>query len=793
VSEQIPDQAAVVGRARSDATVLGELCQRYAPLIYRFIHERLPDRATAEDLTSDVFHRAVRAMDRYGPPTPFGSLLYSALTEVLVDEPRLADGPDSGSTDLREAEIDPGFQRRLAAGLAAERVRLVAARRRRRWRLPLSRLASRPRLTLGVGAASAAAIALLVVGRAWVVLPMTSPVPVTATAAVGSLSSVDPASTVSVDFSRPMDRDAVVRALRLNPATAVRTAWRGNRLLVTAVHGFTPNSPYVITIDRSEARTASGVPLRADLDVVFGTAPLPSPRPSAGSPAALPLTNVAAAAGGSRAVITADGAVVVTSASAQWGAQTFSGLISFHGQSFDRLGPPADAICVSRSGRSLAYLSGSGPGAQIVVTAWDGAPGQVVSDPVDDGSPLGWIGDGEVLFVSGGHLEAVDRGGRTRSPAGDAIDAAHDTLVMSPGGRYVFLRAAGAGGKPGQGRLLDLVRHSTHQLAGIVGEPAFSADGATTVWIDGSGPSPRLDSAPSGGGPVLSVTLPVAAGDRVGDLAVAPDGGRLAYSLTRADGSGGELRVADLNDGATLAASAAGAGRSPSWSPAGDQLAFLGHPGGQPEIQVAAAGATATEAVQGSITRFADAQVARDGSALHALSDPGLDVDDLPQPSRVVVVQVVPAGQDVWRATLRVLVDPIPADPEPRSADEWLLLRRDASSGAIVVANVSATSLTDVTSGPHVVRVQPGPKPGSVTVTFDADLDASSVPAATAVRVGGRVVRVDTSYDASTRTVTVGVPGATGLVTLVETTTLRDIAGQGLWAPFVTSVTVGRG
>jgi hypothetical protein len=273
---------------------------------------------------------------------------------------------------------------------------------------------------------------------------------------------------------------------------------------------------------------------------------------------------------------------------------------------------------------------------------------------------------------------------------------------------------------------------------------------------------------------------------------VAPDGGRLAYSVTHAGGSGAELRVADLSDGATLAASSAGSGASPNWSPAGDRLAVLGHRGGQPEVQVATvAGGAAGLAVNGPITSFANAQIAGDTAAMAALSDHGVPVDGLPRPSRVVVVQVAPEGQDVWRASLRLLVDPSPADPVARSADETLLLRRDGASGQVLVANASAAVLGNVGSGPHVVRVGTGSQPGTLTVTYDADIDPSSVQGAHMVRVaGGPPLSVETRYDASTRTVTVSVPaGTSGSVRLLVTTSLRDIAGHHPSAPFQAAVT----
>src|SRR3989442_10447130 len=140
------DDAALGERARTDASAFGELCRRYAPLVYRFIYSRLRDQTTAEDLTSDVFHRVLRAVDRYQPPTPFGSLLYLQLLEVLAAEPDVSVAPESVGAEAAGAEIDPTFLRRLGAGLVAERARFAEARRRRWRRRLLDWRPARPRL-----------------------------------------------------------------------------------------------------------------------------------------------------------------------------------------------------------------------------------------------------------------------------------------------------------------------------------------------------------------------------------------------------------------------------------------------------------------------------------------------------------------------------------------------------------------------------------------------------------------------------------------------------------------------
>jgi RNA polymerase sigma-70 factor, ECF subfamily len=61
------DQAAVwelVRRAQQgDAEGFGLLYDRYVDLVFRFVHHRVGDRATAEDVTSETFVRALRRID----------------------------------------------------------------------------------------------------------------------------------------------------------------------------------------------------------------------------------------------------------------------------------------------------------------------------------------------------------------------------------------------------------------------------------------------------------------------------------------------------------------------------------------------------------------------------------------------------------------------------------------------------------------------------------------------------------------------------------------------------------
>jgi len=57
----------LVERAKQDADAFGELYDHYFGQIYRFVCSRLHDQDSAEDVTSEVFFKALRAIGRYKP------------------------------------------------------------------------------------------------------------------------------------------------------------------------------------------------------------------------------------------------------------------------------------------------------------------------------------------------------------------------------------------------------------------------------------------------------------------------------------------------------------------------------------------------------------------------------------------------------------------------------------------------------------------------------------------------------------------------------------------------------
>jgi RNA polymerase sigma-70 factor (ECF subfamily) len=79
----------LAARSCVDAEAFGLLYDRYATQIYRMVYQRLRDRSDAEDVTAEVFVKALTAIHTYRPArAPFWGWLHRIAANAVVDHVR---------------------------------------------------------------------------------------------------------------------------------------------------------------------------------------------------------------------------------------------------------------------------------------------------------------------------------------------------------------------------------------------------------------------------------------------------------------------------------------------------------------------------------------------------------------------------------------------------------------------------------------------------------------------------------------------------------------------------------
>ena len=104
-------ERALVEAAQQDAARFGDLYQLHFERIYAFIAHRVVDRGTAEDLTSEVFHKALANLQRYEwRGAPFAAWLIRIAANAVADESKRAAREVTGSEDTHEPAVEPDLE-----------------------------------------------------------------------------------------------------------------------------------------------------------------------------------------------------------------------------------------------------------------------------------------------------------------------------------------------------------------------------------------------------------------------------------------------------------------------------------------------------------------------------------------------------------------------------------------------------------------------------------------------------------------------------------------------------------
>src|ERR671935_74058 len=100
------DAALAIRASKGESAAFGLLYDRHVDAIYRYVYYRVRDDAEAEDLTSEVFMRAMKAIARYEPRQAFLAWLYRIARNAVIDRARRARVQVSFEDALEHPNVD---------------------------------------------------------------------------------------------------------------------------------------------------------------------------------------------------------------------------------------------------------------------------------------------------------------------------------------------------------------------------------------------------------------------------------------------------------------------------------------------------------------------------------------------------------------------------------------------------------------------------------------------------------------------------------------------------------------
>lgn len=85
------DERSLVEAAQRDVSRFAEIYERYFELVYAYVVRRVRDRAASEDLTSEVFRKALANLKRFKwTGAPFGAWLLRIASNLIADRGKRA-------------------------------------------------------------------------------------------------------------------------------------------------------------------------------------------------------------------------------------------------------------------------------------------------------------------------------------------------------------------------------------------------------------------------------------------------------------------------------------------------------------------------------------------------------------------------------------------------------------------------------------------------------------------------------------------------------------------------------
>jgi RNA polymerase sigma-70 factor (ECF subfamily) len=96
----------LVESAQRDPARFGDLYEHYFELVYAYVVRRTRDRNEAEDLTAEVFHKALRSLPRFKwTGAPFAAWLFRIASNMISDRAKRAAREGNLGSDQSDPEI----------------------------------------------------------------------------------------------------------------------------------------------------------------------------------------------------------------------------------------------------------------------------------------------------------------------------------------------------------------------------------------------------------------------------------------------------------------------------------------------------------------------------------------------------------------------------------------------------------------------------------------------------------------------------------------------------------------
>jgi RNA polymerase sigma-70 factor (ECF subfamily) len=118
-------EASLIARAKGrDETAISQLYHQYAPGIYGYIASRVGDPALADDLTSEVFLRALEGLSRFEyRGISLSAWLYRIAHDRVTDHFRQQARQKTLPLEERFLPVQNGLERQVEANLEAQRLK----------------------------------------------------------------------------------------------------------------------------------------------------------------------------------------------------------------------------------------------------------------------------------------------------------------------------------------------------------------------------------------------------------------------------------------------------------------------------------------------------------------------------------------------------------------------------------------------------------------------------------------------------------------------------------------------